>query len=1056
MSRSSSAMSGPLSAADHASRKQQGRPHLASSRSSSRVVVASSSSTFDATAPHAQHHPHHHLDDLVMPLRIEDDDDDVVDGLSNGAAAADEGVKLVSSMGKGGGRGAAAGGNGGVGVGNLWASTSSQNGGGVEGLGSSGGGGGSGGASGMGFATGLTDVGAATTTSNSSSSVGNTHGGATSNGGGGGIRSPGLMSAPFGLNASSSTTTGSATGPRRSAAHASHSGSRAPTPSISHGSNGVQQEYSHGHHHQQQPSTHPNQHRAVGVGTSSSSSGSTSSAAAAGRLDAVALSELSARVSRTETALAELNQQVASLNTLVKGLQISITTPGGAAATPGGGMGALGTSPFSTKIFSPTPPDSVGIAPQTTTSIGGDVGLSAPPLEPTDSGSTITPAMATASSSNSHTSAAPGADIANLSQQVAALTASIAQLQRMQSSFVRRGDARLAGGNVNDNHGVGYAGDSGAPHFAGHPYGDDMQGGGGGGGGFHGISPAPTPPPFAPTPSPSIHSATAGGGGPGASSGGYFASMQIPRSGTPRAGKAGVNGGGGANPALAGLGTRPRPNMGRSVSTGANGGHALGGPSVGPMSMNMPFAHGFQGLASPTANLQAPPDWPMRADPPTPGAASGGAAAAGGPGATVTKWDHLPLTSDLQRQIAKYGIGPPNKIQARALPFMLKGSDIIAQAPPTQERIITYVIPVIQLCLSVALLNLQPTWRGPSAIILTTTVDQATQAQKLIRDIGAPLGIRSALAVGAGGADLSHDLRMMYQNQVQVVIGTPARLHDVFVKYQNNGGPSGADVRMLVLDEVDQLIARNLYDYCTGIVKLLPQPKSRSGPSSAASNGPGVIGVTSPAAVTSPYDAGMHSPFNPASMTPFPATRGAMQNAGGGGAGSGTVSQLSPTPERQTCLFSNTIPTDVINFSQSIQVREPVRVLVRREGGVSAQTETNASSGTLRHYYLYLAVAAGGASGRGAGDDRSANGGGGGPGTIGSGRAAPAPPSGPQAMTEASQAKEWKLEALASMLADYPLWQAIVHVGSHVTMEAVTSKLQSRQMEAAGLVSRTS
>jgi superfamily II DNA/RNA helicase len=33
-------------------------------------------------------------------------------------------------------------------------------------------------------------------------------------------------------------------------------------------------------------------------------------------------------------------------------------------------------------------------------------------------------------------------------------------------------------------------------------------------------------------------------------------------------------------------------------------------------------------------------------------------------------------------------IGPPNKIQARVLPFMLKGSDIIAQAPPTQERII--------------------------------------------------------------------------------------------------------------------------------------------------------------------------------------------------------------------------------------------------------------------------------------------------------------------------------------------------------------------------------
>jgi superfamily II DNA/RNA helicase len=34
-------------------------------------------------------------------------------------------------------------------------------------------------------------------------------------------------------------------------------------------------------------------------------------------------------------------------------------------------------------------------------------------------------------------------------------------------------------------------------------------------------------------------------------------------------------------------------------------------------------------------------------------------------------------------------IGPPNKIQARVLPFMLKGQDVIAQAPPTQERLIS-------------------------------------------------------------------------------------------------------------------------------------------------------------------------------------------------------------------------------------------------------------------------------------------------------------------------------------------------------------------------------
>jgi len=137
-------------------------------------------------------------------------------------------------------------------------------------------------------------------------------------------------------------------------------------------------------------------------------------------------------------------------------------------------------------------------------------------------------------------------------------------------------------------------------------------------------------------------------------------------------------------------------------------------------------------------------------------------------------------------------------------------------------------------------------------------------------------------------------------------------------------------------------------------------------------------------------------------------------------------------------ISSNTIPTDVINFSQSIQVREPVRVLVRREGGTNASQEST-SSGNLRHYYLYLALAGGAAS--------RSDGAAAGPGTIGSGRAA-----GSQ-NTEVNQAKEFKLEALADLLLEYPLWQAIIHVGAQSTLDAVTGKLNSRQMENLSLVS---
>jgi hypothetical protein len=475
---------------------------------------------------------------------------------------------------------------------------------------------------------------------------------------------------------------------------------------------------------------------------------------------------------------------------------------------------------------------------------------------------------------------------------------------------------------------------------------------------------------------------------------------------------------------------RARPNVGRSVSSSVINPHQPSLHGVNGHNYN-DWQHsgngngngmklGFAGSGMVTPGLGGGPR--ERADPPTPGGTAAGPA-----GIMVSKWEHLPLSMDLQRQIVKYGIGPPNKIQSRALPFMLKGSDIIAQAPPTQERIITYVIPVVQLCLALVSMQQQQQsqqqgqqlYNGPCAIIVTTTVDQATQAHKLVRDIGAPLGIRSALAVGASGADISNDLRMMHQNRIQIVVGTPARLNDVFVKYSGNGGLPGGAVRMLVLDEVDQLIARNLYENVSGIVRMLPPPRTK------ASNSNNSTSVSTPGPSSS-FDASLPSPFYPTSPMPFASGPGTTAQSNGGRSSSGSGMQLSVNPERQTCIFSNTIPTDVINFSQSIQVREPVRVLVRREGGPGGSNESS-TAGNLRHYYLYLALA-GGASGRTERDPFANSG----PGTIGSGRSAQRQPD-----SETSKSKEYKLEALVDLLQEYPLWQAIIHVGSQSTMDAV-------------------
>jgi translation initiation factor 4A len=361
-----------------------------------------------------------------------------------------------------------------------------------------------------------------------------------------------------------------------------------------------------------------------------------------------------------------------------------------------------------------------------------------------------------------------------------------------------------------------------------------------------------------------------------------------------------------------------------------------------------------------------------------------------------------------------YRVGPPNKIQQRALPFLLRGADIIAQAPPTQERIAAYVIPAIHIALTVPMTRIP---RGPLVVMISTTVDQATQAQRMIRDLGGPIGVRSALGVGSASisSDIAQEIRLLHQNMPHIICGTPQKLHALFT---SSNGLSGSEVRFLVLDEVDQLIARNLHEFVFNIVKLLPPPRSRPLSNGHANGSSGTLSQQSSFSL----DVGL----SPNQTRRFSGVSETQELSNG----------ISNSIERQSALFSNTVPQDVLNLATTINLREPVRVLVRRDGNVT-QADTGQGARGLRQFYLYLAFTAGGRS------DAPAPSGG--LGIIGSGRGA--------SNAETAQAREWKLDALVDVFDDIDVPLAIVHVGGMTALDAVVYKLASRGLEAVPLVS---
>uniref|UniRef100_V5E659 RNA helicase n=1 Tax=Kalmanozyma brasiliensis (strain GHG001) TaxID=1365824 RepID=V5E659_KALBG len=468
-------------------------------------------------------------------------------------------------------------------------------------------------------------------------------------------------------------------------------------------------------------------------------------------------------------------------------------------------------------------------------------------------------------------------------------------------------------------------------------------------------------------------------------------------------------------------------------------------------------------------------------NPPTPGLDDGTAATSTvlqpgtgliQPNAIISKWDHLNLHPDLLRSILKYGLGPPNRIQQRALPFLLRGSDIIAQAPPTQERIASYVIPALQLVLNVLKETGGPgqtaSNRGPVALIVSTTVDQATQAQRMALGLGAPLGIRVHMVV-ASSLDVHQEAQSLVQVWPHIVVGTPQKMSELFTYMTNNAsslhiqgsGPAAAaikpsEVRLVVLDEVDQLIARNLADHVSTMLRVLPLP---SAPANVLVNARGVGGLSP----------GLPQSAGNAAFSPFDQGPDSLGNS----------PPSSSTMDRQVALFSNTVPQDVLNFAQSIHLRESVRVLVRRDGAGVGGGGSNMSQGPsggasltggsnspsagmqasanqrdasqpanalgahpmnssvstakdpmlaalkgMRQYYLYVAV--------------TSNGGGMGP-------------TSPIPGLSHNPAGEMKLDLISDLLEDIGFGQTVIYCANIATQEALIYKLSSKGIEAMGL-----
>ena len=138
-------------------------------------------------------------------------------------------------------------------------------------------------------------------------------------------------------------------------------------------------------------------------------------------------------------------------------------------------------------------------------------------------------------------------------------------------------------------------------------------------------------------------------------------------------------------------------------------------------------------------------------------------------------------------ELRRNKIVKPTPVQQKAIPLILKGQNIMAQARTGSGKTLAFVLPIIES------LN----YTRNEAIILVPTRELATQIYEVIRDLGNPK-VRSLPIYG--GVSINNQITQL-EKGINIIIGTPGRIIDLFKRKKLRLN----DMRFVVVDEADRM-----------------------------------------------------------------------------------------------------------------------------------------------------------------------------------------------------------------------------------------------------------
>lgn len=169
-------------------------------------------------------------------------------------------------------------------------------------------------------------------------------------------------------------------------------------------------------------------------------------------------------------------------------------------------------------------------------------------------------------------------------------------------------------------------------------------------------------------------------------------------------------------------------------------------------------------------------------------------------------FEEMDLKENLLRGIFKYGFKEPSRIQAKAIPLVLTGRDLIAQSQSGTGKTGTFAISTLQ--------TIDDSVNKCQAIVLAPTRELAQQILLVFRSLSQYTKTRYELCVG--GTSINTSIRN-FRRGVHIVIGTPGRVYHMI----ESGYLNTQSVKLLMLDEADELLRGSFIEQMKNVVSHL-------------------------------------------------------------------------------------------------------------------------------------------------------------------------------------------------------------------------------------------